>query len=657
MPTASWNQLERTIERLHEAARASLGVREFYRQLVGETAAALEAAGGAAWRRGPDGRPELICQLQPDDGAEPDGVWRAEIIGKALGGGVTENASPQHGAYEILVCIVEQPGTDEDDAPPAAAIELWMPRESSPAIKQGWLDFLAAAADVATDFHARDELRRLRGASALSGQAVELLRRVGTPRTLEGAVFELANEGRRLLACDRVSVVVRRGSRWRLAAASGADAVARTEFARRTELLADHVARWGEPIEAPALAGPAGDSELPPPLAAAVEAHLDHSHARTLACAPIRFAREEPDTAKFDLVLLAERFDAGGSLRESLVEIGELCAPAMARAGELDRFAVRAALRWSQRWARLRTPSTLLRPLLIAGAIAGAIAALVLVPAPLNVEAPARVAAAVERDVFATATGSVAEVRVLHGQMVAAGDALVVLADPELSLKLQEARGEIDAARKRLDALAVSRTDRALREEGREDRLPIAAEQRELEERLVSLERQRELLELRRDELTLRSPCAGQVLTRDVQSLLESRPVERGQALLTIADVSSGWELRAEAPQRQIGLVLAALEEAAQSNEPVAASFRLAGDVRQSHDAHVIAVSTSTPLEPTGLREEAPPVEVRIAADGAAPTAMRSGMNATVQIHCGEAPLGYVWLRDVGATLYRWATF
>jgi multidrug efflux pump subunit AcrA (membrane-fusion protein) len=262
-----------------------------------------------------------------------------------------------------------------------------------------------------------------------------------------------------------------------------------------------------------------------------------------------------------------------------------------------------------------------------------------------------------ERDVFATATGSVAEVPVAHGQMVAAGDVLIVLADPELALKLQEARGEIDAARKRLDALAVSRTDRSLREENSDDRLPIAAEHRELQERLASLERQLELLELRRDELTLRSPCAGQVLTRDVQSLLTSRPVERGQALLTIADVSSGWELRAEAPQRQIGHVLAALHEAETSREPVAASYRLAGDVRNSHTAHVVTVSSAAPLEPTGLRDEAAPVEVRIAVDGATPVAMRSGMNATVQIHCGEAPLGYVWLRDVGATLYRWATF
>jgi hypothetical protein len=32
-------------------------------------------------------------------------------------------------------------------------------------------------------------------------------------------------------------------------------------------------------------------------------------------------------------------------------------------------------------------------------------------------------------------------------------------------------------------------------------------------------------------------------------------------------------------------------------------------------------------------------------------------MTASVRIHCGQRSLGYVWLHDVGATLYRWATF
>lgn len=662
MPTASWNQLERTIERLHDAARASVGVREFYRQLVAEGAMALEAAGGGAWRRGSAGQPEMICQLLPDNGIEADWSARRAIVAKALASGAAASSErPPDSEYEFLTCPVALGVEAGGDSAPVAAIELWMPRDASPPVRQGWLDFALALADVAADFHARDELRRLRSASALRAHAVELLRRVGGPRTLEGAAFELANEGRRLLGCDRLSVIVRRGNRWRLMAASGVDAVARNDYARRCEHLADQAARWGEPIETRGASAAGGEAELPPPLASAIAKHVDQSQARTLTCAPIKFpssgeSSEPPRAAGFDVVLIAEQFDAGGTLREPLVELGELCAPAMARAAELDRFPVRAALRWSERLAAWRSPDRLPRLLLAAGAAACLVALLILIRCDFMVEAPARLATAVERDVFAVAAGTVAEVRVRHGQIVAAGDVLVVLSDPELSLKLQENRGDIAATRKRLDALAVSRTDRSLHEDSSGDRLPIGAEQRELAERLGSLERQRDLLEARRTALTLRSPIAGQVLTRDVQSLLQSRPVERGQALLTIADVASGWELRADVPQRQIGHVIAAMNND-ESELPVAADYRLAGDVQESHPAHVVAVSSAAPLDAEGLRDDAAPVEVRLAVDGDPPPAARPGMTATVRIHCGRQSLGYVWLHDVGSTLYRWATF
>jgi multidrug efflux pump subunit AcrA (membrane-fusion protein) len=260
----------------------------------------------------------------------------------------------------------------------------------------------------------------------------------------------------------------------------------------------------------------------------------------------------------------------------------------------------------------------------------------------------------VHRDVFATATGAVAELHAAHGQQVAKGEILAVIRDPELSLKLQQVRGEIDSTRKRLDALAVTRTDRSLREESADDRLPLAAEQRQLEEELASLNLQQKLLEARRADLTIRSPLAGQILTRDVEALLQTRPVERGQGMMTIADVTSGWELVAEVPQRHVGHVLEA-----QQQEPgnVAASVRLAGDVERSYEGHVVEVSAAAPLEAAALEDESPPVEVRIAVDGAAPVAARPGMAASVRIHCGKRPLGYVWLHDVAATVYRWATF
>jgi multidrug efflux pump subunit AcrA (membrane-fusion protein) len=579
-----------------------------------------------------------------------------------------------HDAELVAVPIADAAAGSSGPNDHVGAIELSFPVGGSAVLQQGRRELLATLAAIAADFHSLSELRELRATAGVQQQAVDLLRRVQQPCDLAGTAFAIANEARRLLACDRVALLMRRGEQWRLICASGVSRVDRqSEFARLSERLAENVANWGEPVvhEGSQING----GEMAPRLATALAEHLDHSHARQLTAVPIAF--ESPSAGndertgeargeaalrtRYDAVLIAERFDGAAEegWQRQLIEVGELCAPALARAATLDRFPARIALEWSDRLAALRQPLHRRRALWIVSGIIACVAALTFIPAELTVEAPATLATAIEREVFASATGSVASVHVAHGQHVKQGDALIVLSDPELALKLQQVRGEIEATRQRLDALAVTRTDRTLNERETEDRLPLSAEQRQLEERLATLKAQEALLAERHDALTLRSPIAGDVLTPDVQSLLSSRPVERGQALLTIADVSSGWELKVDVPQRDVGAIVEAQAAAVASEPPsrVEASFRLSGDVAATYAAHVVAISAAAPLEAEGLEDVAPPVEVRLAVDADSPAAARPGMVASVRIDCGRRSLGYVWLHDVGATLYRWLTF
>ena len=675
LSNTSWLQLEEMIERLHEAARADSPPREFYTRLLAEACAATGAAGGAAWRRGARGQFEAIAAVDAEVGVEES----TAAISVQQRREVVEQSAPFRADDAIVdgVEFVVAPIADAangEQASAVGALELRFPAGANPALQQGRRDLLKTLAAVAADYHALAELRDLRATAALQHQAVDLLRRIQQPHDLQGTAFAVANETRRLLACDRAAVLMKRGDRWRLLCVSGASRFDRkSEFARLAERLAENVANWGEPIAHEG--DPSAADDLPPLLATALGEHLDHSHARQLAAVPVALsAAGDADDPRhddlraaiskrnsFDAVLLAEQFDgaAADGWQRQLIEIAELAAPALTRAATLERFPVRTAVRWAERWEALHQPLQRRRAAWIAGGIVAAVAALAFIPATLTVEAPATLRAAVEREVFASATGSVAEVRVAHGDQVKQGDVLIVLSDPELSLKLQQVRGEIEATRERLAALAVTRTDRTLRERETEDRLPLSAEQRQLEERLATLAAQSKLLSARHEALTLRSPIAGEVLTPDVQSLLTSRPVERGQALLTIADVTSGWELVAETPQRDVGDIVAAQAQAAASDPPtaVSANFRLSGDVTAVYDAHLLAVSAAAPLEAEGLEDVAPPVKVRLAVDGGPPAAARPGMAASVRIDCGRRSLGYVWLHDAAATLYRWLTF
>lgn len=677
--TASWRQFEEAVQRLHAAARSSLDERTFYEQLAHEAAAAVAATAAYVWRRDEAGSLAPIASSQIAGEATPrhDEALRrqlAEVVRdqstKLLEVGPDARLGAVDGPVsQRLLCPILAPATN--DAPPlvAAIVELLLQGPSSAAGDDGSLEFIETLADVAGDFEAFSSLRELAADANFATKCVGLLQRIGAATGLEAAAFELSNEGRRLLDCDRLSVLIRRGKNWKVAAVSGVDRVqSRADVARRLAKLADRVARWGEPIvhaaDAPTSA-PLAPESLPPQLVDAIEQHVDAASTRMLAAAPFGMAlgEVEPGGAqsprrapvRAELVLIAECFDADGpiALPRQLKELGERCAPVLGRTASLDRFPVRPLLRAAAGVDRVKESFGIGRAAVVLAAVAAGVAALIYVPAPWEVEAPAVLSPMVQREVFASTTGAVEGVFVEHGQMVEAGQRLAVLSDPDLLLQLQQVRGDLDAAQRRLEAINVARTDRDNRDAQQQGRLPLSSEEQLLRQRIGNLNRQLALLVARRESLTLRSPIAGQVLTRDVQSLLESRPVERGQALLSVADVAAGWELAADVSQREIGRIL----DARESGEPLTVRFRLAGDLAQSRLGVVATVDSAAVLDADGLLDEPPPVGVRIHIDGLLPEAARPGMSASVRIDCGEKPLGYVWLYDVGATLYRWWTF
>jgi multidrug efflux pump subunit AcrA (membrane-fusion protein) len=101
------------------------------------------------------------------------------------------------------------------------------------------------------------------------------------------------------------------------------------------------------------------------------------------------------------------------------------------------------------------------RTAIVAAAVIAAVAALVLVPADFNIEAPGTMQPTVRRDVFAPRNGIVDEVLVKHGDDVKAGTALVRMRDPSLELELKRVDGELETAQRQLDAVRAAKTNRA----------------------------------------------------------------------------------------------------------------------------------------------------------------------------------------------------
>ncbi len=653
---SSWQVVEDLIAGLHELACAPIEPEEFYRRLLESCVATLAAEGGAVWLPELAGKWQVAAQVHLDTIVPADETSRAAHQRLLQQAALVEQPrvvlpgenNPTRAA--ILTGAARDPQTNR----PQALIEIFLRAHSSPATQRGWEEFLAAVIHIVAQYRLHHELRTLRREQSNHDQVLGLLRRLHRCADLREVAYELANEGSRLLGGDRLSVLVRRGSTWQMLAASGTERLeSRSDAVKDLQCLAQATAHWGEPLD---YSERAELTELPLPLANALERHIDHSHARQLVAVPIQFQSGENSDHELQhaAVLVAETFGSEGALsRGKVVELAHLCEPALQQALEGNRWPIRMVADWTNRCTRLWERWGLSRLAIAGGVSAAMLLALIFVSTDFEIEAPATLMPRTVQDVFATTNGTVREVLVHHGEEVEVGTVLAVLDDPELDLESERVRGELATVRKRLEAIAVSRTDRQSRDELTPGRLPLSAEAKQLELRETSLLTQMKLLDKRREALTLRSPIGGTVLTLDVQNLLQTRPVERGQVLFTIADTNSGWMLEAEVPQDRIGHVIATER---QTETPLTARFRLAGDWDHTYSGQVRAITETAVLDPAKL-SKLPDVRVEIEADDPSLAAARPQMAAVVRIHCGRRSLGYVWLHDVWDTLYSRLAF
>ncbi|MGD9635412.1 MAG: HlyD family efflux transporter periplasmic adaptor subunit, partial [Pirellulales bacterium] len=177
-------------------------------------------------------------------------------------------------------------------------------------------------------------------------------------------------------------------------------------------------------------------------------------------------------------------------------------------------------------------------------------------------------------------------------------------------------------------------------------------------QQLANLTAELKLLNGQRDELVVRSPIAGRVLTWDLSNRLAARPVERGEVLLTVADLSADWQLELDVADDRIGHVLAA--QSLQENDALPVEFQLhSADSTYSGHVEKIGMTASVDTrEPSAAR---PMVEVTVAFDkqelGDAQQDLRPGVTARAEIDCGRRPLGYVWFHDVWDAAINWLRF
>jgi multidrug efflux pump subunit AcrA (membrane-fusion protein) len=269
------------------------------------------------------------------------------------------------------------------------------------------------------------------------------------------------------------------------------------------------------------------------------------------------------------------------------------------------------------------------------------------VPYDFEIEARGTLQPVARREIFARLNGHVSEVHVEHMQDVTPGMPLVTLDSPELVAKIVEIQGQIQAKQKELDAVeAVRIGDRAALTRPEEKQL--LGRKLEIEATLKSLADQLRLYQVKQADLVALSPVAGSVVTLDVHQRLSGRPVQPGDALLTVADTTAEWELEVWVPDHHIGYVTAAREELVRETAlggegDLRVRFILATDPGVSYYGTLKQIDQRA--EVRGDQGNTVLAKVRIRRDELAE--LRPGASVVARIDCGRRSLGFALFHDL----------
>jgi len=512
---------------------------------------------------------------------------------------------------------------------------------------------LEALCELAADFHRRRRLRVLDDIAAGARRAEQFGLAVHRSLELIPTAMAIANEGRRVIGCDRLSVAVRRRNGFRLVAVSGLETLdRRANIVRRLEELTTSVIAAGDPLW---FAGE--DEPRAPQISGPLHAWQDESHARSLAVIPLlaQPAWGAPQSAGEPIAaLIAERFTGDAideAYRERMASVSRQAALALQNSLEYQGVPLLRPLRALQHAGWFVTVRHLPRTLALLAILVAAVAALCLVPADFEVEGRGVLQPRNRQNVFARCDGIVSEVLVDQGEPCRAGDVLVVMSRSQLDFEWSRVLGELATARKRLASVQASRLDLSPRTAAdREKYNQLTAEEEEVQELLKGLERQHEVLQAQRDELVVKSPLAGQVITWNVRQSLEARPVQRGQVLMQVADLAGPWVLEVKVPDERIGHVLAARSAL---GHDLSVSFMLATDPGAVYRGSVEKIALSTDVRPP----EKASVLVTVRVEGNELPRLRPGATAVSQIGCGRRSLGFVWFHRVWEIILKKVTF
>lgn len=476
-----------------------------------------------------------------------------------------------------------------------------------------------------------------------SGEGTSDTQRLHESLDIKSASYATVNELRLHFGCDRVSVFLRkRNKSFQLQAVSGQATInRRANVVKAISRLVNAVAKLEEPFQFP------GAADLSPQTDRALQHYLEITDADAVCVMPLREpvpasdSQHEVKVGKVFGAVAFESFRGASTSHESIAKSPMLASAEQALFNARSHSQIFLLPLWTG-LGRLLGSRPLLKAIVGLLVLAAVVAALVFVETDHYVHADGTLQPKVQRHLFAPSDGVVSEVLTKHGDRVDSDQTLVQLKNAELSQEIERILGELQIARRQLATAAAMRLQKAQRTNEPRNRSTeqLASEQQQLETQIRHLTEQQELLKSRQERLSVTSPFAGEVLTWDLEKRLRSRPINRGQLLVTVADIYGQWEVVLDLPESRISTLLAAQRD---SDEPLPVKFVLGTAPRDYWDATLVQVADNAqPHEELGIA-----VQLKADVPDFHEMERRAGSDVRAKILCGRRSLGYTLFHDL----------
>ena len=655
------NQIRILVDEIRQLAHANSTVDEFMDGFTPRITTALASVGAAIWLIDSEsGTLALkyyvnvppVLRLKDQAAA----IEHQRLLKKTLDTQQASLVQPASGGYGDKPTgnptdhlLILQPLTIDKTA--VGLIEIFQRPGAGLTTQRGYVKFVSQMGDIASEFLSNQKIRSYSIERAMWNRREQFIGIIHQSLNTQDVAYAIANEGRRFLECDRVSVATGHDRQCRVDAVSGLDTVERRATqVKQLSQLASLVMQTSEPLW---YSG--SSANLPPKIREPLHEYVDRSHTKMLAILPLfrennhpsELALPEKKPIAVGALIVEQLSDSriAPELKNNIETIAIHCQSALSNATEHHQIFLLPAWKMIGQFVSLFQSGRRAQTIFIIGMMAVLLIFLTCFPCTFGLGAKGSLIPTEQHEVFAKINGTMETIFVSDDgdTLVQQGQPLAQMQNSDLELAIDQINGQI--------AIQEAERNSNLQLQNRNDLSQF--ESVEVNNNIAlatkTIEYLRRELEIRMEErqlLTVTSPATGRVVNWNAKQNLMHRPVTRGQNLMTIVNPNTEWIVELEMPERRLGHLAKAMRD---SEQPLQVTFALLSNPGTEYTGVVLDIDEK--LDVHSDEGNTALVRVQFPNEAIDSQLLRAETRVNAKVICGTRATGFVIFHEMIETV------